>query len=57
MAAKLCLIMAQLLTIRVKGELEGVVLVGSVGVEYLNLRVAEKAIEMVEVERIYLLTV
>jgi hypothetical protein len=38
--------MAQLLTIRVKGELEGVVLVGSVGVEYLNLRVAEKAIEM-----------
>lgn len=41
MAAKLCLIMTQLLAIRVKGELEGVVLVGSVGVEYLNLRVAE----------------
>lgn len=57
LVAKLCLIMAQLLAIRVKGELEGVVVVGSIGVEYLNLRVAEKAIEMVEVERKYLPTV
>lgn len=57
LAAKLCLIMAQSLVIRVKMDLECAVLVGSVGSKSLNLRVAKKAIEMVEVEMKYLPTV